>query len=118
MMYSIYNSETGKIELITNQPLPDLPCIEGAYDPRHYRIVDGVPVSETPQLDLAALAITQRQHRNTLLSVVDRVNPIWYASLTAQQQSELAQYRQALLDVPQQSGWPVTVDWPVQPTWL
>ena len=117
-MYSIYNLDTGKIELITNQPLQGLPCIEGEYDPRHYRVVNGVPVAETPQLDLDALAITQRQQRDQLLSQVDRVNPIWYGSLTNQQQSELAQYRQCLLDVPQQPGWPESVTWPRVPTWL
>lgn len=59
-----------------------------------------------------------RQQRNIYLSGVDRVNPIWYASLTELQQQELAAYRQQLLDVPQQSGFPTNVVWPTKPAWL
>jgi hypothetical protein len=46
------------------------------------------------------------------------VNPIWYASLTTEQQTQLADYRQALLDVPAQSGFPENVSWPNKPGWL
>ena len=53
-----------------------------------------------------------------MLSQVDRVNPIWYASLSAEQQSQLQQYRQDLLSVPEQSGFPGTIAWPTAPTWL
>jgi hypothetical protein len=59
-----------------------------------------------------------RQTRNQLLNDVDRVNPIWYASLTQEQQTELQTYRTALLAVPQQSGFPTTIEWPTKPTWL
>jgi hypothetical protein len=62
--------------------------------------------------------VKSRQYRDTLLSQIDKINPIWYASLTAQQQQELATYRQALLDMPQQTGFPESVEWPAKPTWL
>jgi len=65
------------------------------------------------------LAIKKRQDRDLVLNrTVDRVNPVWYATLTTEQQAELAAYRQALLDVPAQSGWPTTIEWPTQPSWL
>ena len=54
----------------------------------------------------------------TLNQTVDLVNPVRYAELTAEQQAELATYRQALLNVPQQSGFPATVEWPTKPSWL
>jgi hypothetical protein len=53
-----------------------------------------------------------------MLEDIDRINPIWYASLNTDQQQQLIEYRQALLAVPQQSGFPETVTWPVKPTWL
>jgi len=60
-----------------------------------------------------------RNTRNQLLrDNVDTVNPVRYAALTADQQAELAAYRQALLNIPQQTGWPNTIDWPTKPTWL
>jgi len=65
------------------------------------------------------LAIKKRQDRNLVLNqTVDRVNPVWYASLTTEQQAELSAYRQALLDVPNQSGFPDSIIWPPKPTWL
>ena len=65
------------------------------------------------------VALKARLLRNKILQhTVDRVNPVWYANLTAEQQAELAAYRQALLDVPAQSGWPTTISWPSQPSWL
>ena len=50
--------------------------------------------------------------------LVDRVNVVWYNSLTEQQKTELQAYRQALLDVPQQSGFPENIIWPNKPSWL
>ena len=60
-----------------------------------------------------------RNARDQLLKDnVDTINPIRYAALTAEQQAELAAYRTALLNVPQQTGWPTTIEWPTKPTWL
>jgi hypothetical protein len=38
--------------------------------------------------------------------------------LTTEQQQQLQTYRQALLDVPQQAGFPDTIEWPEKPEWL
>ena len=71
------------------------------------------------ELNLDATATLTRNYRNQLLNqTVDQVNPIWYASLTTEQQQELATYRQALLNVPQQTGWPTTITWPTKPSWM
>ncbi len=65
------------------------------------------------------LAIKKRQDRDLVLNqTVDRVNPVWYATLTTEQQAELAAYRQALLDVPAQAGFPNNISWPTKPVWL
>lgn len=63
-------------------------------------------------------SINVRNIRNNLLGLIDRVNPIWYQTLTDQQRLELATYRQSLLDVPQQPNFPQDVIWPHKPAWL
>jgi hypothetical protein len=144
MIYTIYNPQTGQIlHTISshNADLVDLNLqgrsyIAGDYNSQEFYIVDGsaVAIPAAPESDTVCYRFdyeskswvvnqdrsqTQaRQHRNLLLTAVDRINPVWFNSLTIQQQTELAEYRQALLDVPQQSGFPTQVNWPAKPTWI
>lgn len=74
--------------------------------------------TEVWDTDLPATIKQQRQRRDQLLTAVDQVNPLWFASLTAEQQAELAGYRSALLAVPQQPGFPTDITWPAKPRWL
>ena len=62
----------------------------------------------------AALAAQVRAQRDSLLVVVDVVvsNPLRWADLSSDKQTEWTAYRQALLDVPEQPGFPSTVVWP------
>lgn len=56
--------------------------------------------------------------RNMLLETdVDPVvtNPLRWNDLTAEKQQEWIDYRQALLDVPQQATFPNEVTWPIKP---
>lgn len=74
---------------------------------------------ETPGAEQLLLAIKMRQLRDRALNeTVDRVNPVRYALLTEEQKTELAAYRQALLDVPAQNSFPAEIQWPDQPSWL
>ena len=41
-----------------------------------------------------------------------------WTNLTAEQQQQLAAYRQALLDVPEMPGWPADVVWPTPPDFV
>lgn len=57
-----------------------------------------------------------RAKRSGLLyNYVDSVNQVRWNLLTADQQDYLTQYRQDLLDVPQQPGFPFDVIWPTEP---
>ena len=58
-----------------------------------------------------------RSKRNQLLSEVDGFvgNPLRWAALSSNEQTAWATYRTALLDVPQQSGFPDTITWPTAP---
>lgn len=64
------------------------------------------------------LAQQARWKRNDLLSEVDTIvgNPLRWASFSQTQQTAWADYRQALLDVPQQPSFPNTINWPTKPT--
>lgn len=57
----------------------------------------------------------RRQRNDLLKEVVDPVasNPLRWESLSVQAQENLRTYRQQLLDVPQQEGFPRNVVWPV-----
>lgn len=68
------------------------------------------------ELDAAA-ASSVRAQRDSLLLEVDAIagNALRWAALDADTQAAWAAYRQALLDVPQQAGFPNDVTWPDKP---
>ena len=63
------------------------------------------------------LAQQARWERDSLLEEIDKVvtNPLRWNSLSDDKKEELSEYRQALLDVPQQEGFPHNIEWPVSP---
>ncbi len=63
-------------------------------------------------------ATNARRIRDAKLVAVDRVNPFWYNSMSPADRAEVAAYRQALLNVPEQAGFPVDITWPIKPSWL
>tara|TARA_R100001460_G_scaffold38053_1_gene72493 strand:+ start:1246 stop:1662 length:417 start_codon:yes stop_codon:yes gene_type:complete len=75
-----------------------------------------VPLSDE---ELAAiLAAEHRELRDFYLAEMDTIlsNPLRWASMTTEQQNAWTTYRQALLDVPAQSGFPDSVTWPEKPS--
>ena len=65
----------------------------------------------------AALAAEVRADRDGRLTEVDAIagNALRWAALDAETQAAWATYRQALLDVPQQEGFPNDITWPTEP---
>ena len=63
------------------------------------------------------LAQKLRADRDIFLSAVDAVagNVLRWGDLSVEAQADWAAYRRALLDVPQQDGFPNNVEWPAQP---
>ena len=137
MIYSVYESNTGQILFTVNNADNDTlnNAVEGFYNDReHYIDLATKTVVEKPAqpttdhywdwttkswiLNNDQAATSARSQRNSLLSTVDRVNPVWYAALTADQQQQLQQYRTQLLNVPQQAGFPNVIEWPTKPAWL
>ena len=69
------------------------------------------------ELDEAAAQQVRAERDVKLATEVDAIagNALRWAALDGATQSEWATYRQALLDVPQQSGFPHNVTWPTKP---
>ena len=69
------------------------------------------------ELDAASAAQARSTRDSNLQSEVDPIagNALRWAELTSEQQTALATYRTALLDVPAQAGFPNTISWPTSP---
>jgi hypothetical protein len=142
MKYTKYNPATGEItSVLTITDATSLAVnlsdyyLDGHYDSYQYYVdVDNRVAIAKPEkpssnhiwnlesrqwvLDTQQIEIDIRNQRNWQLSYIDRINPVWYSTLTTEQQQELVDYRQDLLNVPQQSGFPEIIDWPTKPAWL
>lgn len=66
------------------------------------------------ELETAAAAQVRAERDSILVEVVDPLvsNPLRWSDLTTETQGAWATYRSALLDVPQQEGFPYTIIWP------
>lgn len=77
-------------------------------------IAEFVPAAPPTPEYLAEMA---RNQRDSLLRYLDTIltNPLRWAAYSAEQQAVIAKYRQDLLDIPAQEGFPTTIVWPVSP---
>jgi len=128
--YTIYNTSTGVI--IANlqadsDSLADLNTptghqwIKQKSDSETQRVVDGSIVSKTSTDLVAATLVTDRYNaeskRLELLAKSDYVQTVDFnAKLSDSARTNWQNYRQALRDVPDQSGYPSSITWPTKPT--
>ena len=77
---------------------------------------DFAPFSQVDH-DARVAAFVRDQRDGKLSSEVDPIvtNPLRWADLTTEKQNEWTQYRTDLLNVPQQAGFPHTINWPTKP---
>ena len=77
---------------------------------------DYVAFSQSDE-DARQADFSRYQRNQRLESEVDPIvtNPLRWADLTAEKQNEWTQYRTDLLNVPQQAGFPNTINWPTKP---
>jgi len=70
------------------------------------------------ELDEDTAANIRAERDNILVAEVDPIvtNPMRWGALSSVKQNEWTQYRTAILDVPQQSGFPNSITWPSTPT--
>jgi len=80
-------------------------------------IGSGDEIAPCPPKTEEQVAREVRRERDSRLQELDKIvsNPLRWASYTTEKQNELSEYRQALLDVPQQEGFPYEVKWPEHP---
>lgn len=89
--------------------------------------VDGAPVVRDMTEDEVAEIIAIREERAPVLArekrdrllrtVVDPIvtNPLRWAEMTDAQRQAWSDYRRALLDIPEQVGFPLSIVWPTKP---
>lgn len=136
MIYTIYTKATGQIVGVIRTSNIDVQLtdgqayLEGSYNDTEFYVEDGVPVkipantnnfyvfdyqtkSWVPDTNQAV--VSAKQKRFGLLLESDWTQ-LPNGPLTAVQQTAWATYRQELRDIPEQSGYPFDVVWPVAPT--
>jgi len=108
-------------EIHSDIPEPNVQVSEevwqNALDSSHNTIIGGVTSQVDHRTD-EQKAENIRMFRNELLvREVDPVvtNPLRWAELSTEQQQDWADYRTALLNVPQQVGFPNAITWPIKP---
>lgn len=108
-------------EIHNSIPEPNIQVTEevwqNAINNSHNTIIDGV-TSLADHRTTEQKAKDARTQRNMLLTTtVDPIvtNPLRWAELSTDKQQEWTDYRTALLDVPQQVGFPNAITWPTQP---
>ena len=85
---------------------------------RHYAAMVEQGITPSEYVKPAPTAAQVRAERDSILATaVDPLvsNPFRWSELTTAKQAEWTTYRQALLDVPQQDGFPNDITWPNEP---
>jgi hypothetical protein len=131
-MGAVIGTYSSSSQELAQQHLQDKLWVSGDYSQGYY-IKDNVPyeMGDQPsqyhrfdyakltwELDTQQVIEAVRNRRTQCLSAIDRINPLWWNSMTQSQQDEVAQYRQALLDITAQPGYPTQIEWPQKPSWL
>lgn len=66
--------------------------------------------------DVAVADQNARSTRDLLLqSGPDRINPIWWESMSDAEKQAWSDYRRSLLDITNQPDYPATISWPEKP---
>ena len=120
MDFTFYDENTGEIRFVVSSP--DLPApengayVEGKYDAKIYRIVNGQPVEkpsyEIEQKEIEGAWVRLRNRRNKLLDGSD-----WTQVPDAPADAAAwATYRQALRELPANTIDPRNPVWPTPPS--
>lgn len=140
MNYTLYNRKTGEIVGTTNDlyRAKQNGYIEGTYMSQYYYVANNTVVKKPPkptpnyswyeynfnyntkqyELDIEKTAFNARVMRNNMFQYVDKVSPMWYSSMTPEQQLITSSFRESLLEVTKQPNFPLEIDWPTVPSFL
>lgn len=139
IFYTVFNSDSGEIVITgTAQQEEDVAALLSAgqaylleYSDQNQYVSDGAIVSMPPKpsddhlfdyttktwvIDTKGATVRALAKRNQLLADgPDRVSPLWWAAMSLSEKAEVAEYRQALLNITDQAGYPLQIDWPPPP---
>ena len=108
-------------EIHNSIPEPNIQVTEeiwqNAINNSHNTIIDGVTSQVDHRSDEQKAKDARTQRDMLLTTIVDPIvtNPLRWAELSTAEQQEWADYRTALLNVPQQVGFPNAITWPTRP---
>ena len=108
-------------EIHNSIPEPSIQVTEeiwqNAINNSHNTIIDGVTSQVDHRSDEQKAKDARTQRDMLLTTIVDPIvtNPLRWAELSTAEQQEWADYRTALLNVPQQVGFPNAITWPTRP---
>jgi hypothetical protein len=125
-MFITHNKQTLKVLTASEKEEENIPdgfvsveipgaITDGPANPSLCKFIDGALVLDA-SVDLerqAALARAERDAR--IANHIDTINAVRWAALTEEQRAALLAYRQALLDIPSQEGFPSHIEWPEAP---
>lgn len=69
-----------------------------------------------PITDEILASLARRKRNNLLKQTVDVINPLRWETFSEEERDAWREYRQALLDIPQQPEFPKKIDWPEKPS--
>lgn len=101
-----YQESLGYTKLIISGPLQE-----------NKKVENGILVDDMDKIRYRQEYLIRNERDLRLKNDVDQIvtNPFRWADMTAEQQQAWATYRQALLDIPQQAGFPTDITWPTKP---
>jgi len=110
MKAHVLEGDTVVNSIIVNS-LDDFPnLITGDVGGIGWKLVDGVLTEQEITISDEKKSADARGYRNILLAETD-----WTASSDVTMSDAMKTYRQALRDVPTQSGFPTDITWPTKP---
>lgn len=101
--------------VVIEEPAAEKPIIKyRQINGRIEQYAEAAPVPVIPEPTIEQQERQVRAQRNSLLTLCDWTQ-LSDAPLTTEQKQEWAEYRQALRDIPEQTGFPDAVVWPSAP---
>lgn len=77
------------------------------------RLIEGEIKVVEPEASYEAAAFLARRERTRRLAAdVDSINPLRWEGMSENEKTKLHEYRQALLDITKQKGFPFNIEWP------
>ena len=114
--YFIETSEPSA-KFLEAHPRPEGATEVNARPEEYFDYVDGAWVESSERKTIVLSSRARLERNEKLISEVDPIvsNNLRWAELTSEKQAEWSQYRTDLLNVPQQSGFPLSISWPSKP---